>query len=178
MVCGKGSVMLIKLIGASMILVSCGCAGFCIAAAQRREEKILDMLCYCIEFIESELRYKLTPLPQLCRLAASQTDGVLCKIFLSLAIELDSQISPNAESCVNVVLSKHSDLPQQAAECLLLLGKTLGRFDVAGQLKGLESARDLCRRKLHTLRSNKDIKLRNYQTLGLCAGASIVILFI
>ena len=170
--------MLIKIIGALLILVGCGSIGFRIAASQRKEERVMDMLCKCLDFMECELQYNLTPLPQLCRITAGQADGILRKVLHTLATELDNQISPDVESCVSATLGKCAELPQQAAVCLAELGKTMGRFDVDGQIKGLESVRQMCRRQLQALRDNKETRWRSYQTLGLCAGASIVILFI
>lgn len=170
--------MLIKMIGAMLILISCGSVGFRIAASQRREETTLDKLCSLLDFMECELQYRMTPLPVLCRKTAAQADGLLRQVFLTLATELESQISPDVESCMFAALNKCNALPLKAAECLQELGKTLGRFDIEGQIKGLEASRQTCRRKLQLLRQNKDSRLRGYQTLGLCAGASIVILFI
>jgi hypothetical protein len=54
----------------------------------------------------------------------------------------------------------------------------MGKFDIDGQINGLEAVRSLCRRMLDELTSGREVRLRNYQTLGLCAGAALVILFI
>ena len=69
-------------------------------------------------------------------------------------------------------------MPEAAKRNLLLLGKTLGRFDLTGQLSGIESVIQLCRRDLDGLLSNQDVRLRSYRTLGICAGIALVILFI
>ena len=61
---------------------------------------------------------------------------------------------------------------------MLLLGKSIGRFDMDGQIKGLEAVRQDCRRRLDELSKDRDTRLRSYQTLGLCAGAALAILFI
>ena len=58
------------------------------------------------------------------------------------------------------------------------LGESLGRFDLPGQLKGLEAVRRKCLMELEALGRNRTERLRCYQTLGLCAGAALVILFI
>ena len=63
-------------------------------------------------------------------------------------------------------------------DALILLGRWLGRFDLDGQLKGLDAVRQECRRHLEELNNNREVRLRSYQTLGLCAGAAIAILFI
>ena len=170
--------MLIKVIGAVLILISCGSVGFCMAAAHRREESIMDSLCNLLLFMENELQYRLTPLPELCIATAQQTSGVLKNLFLLLEQELNSQISPDADSCMRAAVCRCSGLPQRAQQCLLELGKTLGMFDIDGQIKGLKALQGNCELRLQQLRFNKNDRLRGYQTLGLCAGAAIVILFI
>ena len=49
---------------------------------------------------------------------------------------------------------------------------------MAGQLLGLEEQRRRCNAELEKLNAGKEDRLRSYQTLGLCAGAALVILFI
>jgi len=67
------------------------------------------------------------------------------------------------------------DLVRGAAE---ELGGNLGRFDIPGQLRGLENTRKECCDKLQMLTQNNDSRLRSYQTLGLCAGAALAILLV
>ena len=58
------------------------------------------------------------------------------------------------------------------------LGKSLGRFDLNGQLQGIEQVRAHCRRELSSLENGRDQRIRGYQTLGVCAGAALAILFV
>ena len=60
-----------------MILIACSSCGFSIAAGKRKEEKLLCQLLQTLQFMEAELRYRLTPLPDLCRMAAGETRGTL-----------------------------------------------------------------------------------------------------
>ena len=55
---------------------------------------------------------------------------------------------------------------------------TLGRFDLPGQLRGLESAIRSTEEALRQLRDGAADRRRSYQTLGLCAGAAMAILFL
>ena len=61
---------------------------------------------------------------------------------------------------------------------LLLLGRSLGRFDLSGQLKGLTSLRERCSREMQELHLDRDNRLRSYRVLGLCAGGALVILLV
>jgi stage III sporulation protein AB len=170
--------MTIKLIGAGMIIAACGAVGFSMAASHRREEVALRQLIRAMDYMGCELQYRLTPLPELCRNAAAESAGVVSQALLCLAGELENQIAPDASSCMNAALSKTHRLPKRAEENLRLLGSSLGRFDLQGQLSGLEQTRHQCRRELEELTNNRDVRLRSYQTLGLCAGSALAILFL
>lgn len=170
--------MAMKWIGAMFVLAACGGFGFQIAAAQRKETRTLRQLIRILDFAECELQYRLTPLPELCRNAAQECSGPLSILFMHLSKELEDQISPNVSSCMRAAIAATQQLPRQTAEVLTLLGESLGKFDLNGQLRGLASVRGECNRRLDILSESQDVRLRSYKTLGLCAGAALVILFI
>ena len=170
--------MTIKWIGAILVILGCGGTGFSMASAHRKQERELRQFMGALDYLQCELQYRLTPLPDLCRHTAAQASGSVRKLFLALAVELEDQISPDVRHCMNAALEKSGDLPEVVSIVAENLGKTLGRFDMDGQLMGLERARQECRRALDMLTNNREVRLRSYQTLGLCAGAAMAILFI
>lgn len=170
--------MLLKWIGGLLIIAGCGSVGFRMAANHKKEERTLEMLKTLICYMQCELQYRLTPLPELCSKTANEATGVLKKLFQLLAQELEEQIAPNAEQCMLVAVNKCANLPDMSRSCLLSLGKTLGKFDLEGQLKGMDAVLSECEAQISKLKDKKEERLRSYQTLGLCAGAGLVILFI
>lgn len=170
--------MNLKMIGAICIIAACGGWGVLIASQHLQRIHLLRQLIGTLDYMECELQYRCTALPQLCRQAANQYPGKVGTLFLNLAEELEAQISPNVELCMAAVLEKYTDLPAIMRKLCRSLGSSLGRFDMPGQLRGLENVRAECRRKLEDLQHNKDARLRSYQTLGLCAGAALAILFV
>lgn len=170
--------MSMKIIGAVLIIVGCGGVGFSMAAAHRREEKALRELIRALDYMGCELQYRLTSLPDLCRCAAKESGGVIAQLLLNLSKELDAQVAPDALSCMNAALSKTKGVPQRTRKNLEALGVSLGQFDLQGQLTGLEAARKQCRRELDELSKDRDVRLRGYQTLGLCIGSALAILFL
>lgn len=170
--------MTIRIVGAALLILGCGSVGFQMAAAHVREERILRQLLRLLDYMECELQYHLTPLPELCRQAAEQEAGVLKGVFLRLAEELDNQMSPDVGRCMGYVLGRQQNLPPKTKKLLRLMGNSLGKFDLQGQIKGLESLRGECRRELKALEAGRASRLREYKTLGLCAGAALAILFI
>ena len=167
-----------KWIGAVLVIVGCGGFGFSMAASHRKLEGTLRQLIGALNDMECELQYRLTPLPELCRQAGTQSKGIVREVLLRLARELECQVSPDAASCMNAALSGIGDLPRNLRDIFKQLGQTLGRFDLPGQVQGLESVRAACRRELEELERDRETRLRSYQTLGLCAGAALAILFI
>lgn len=170
--------MIFKWIGAIFVIAGCGGVGIKLAASHINEERTLRKLISILDFMSCELQYRLTPLPELCRQVAAESTGVLSEIFLSLARELEDQVKPDVYRCMYAVLSMKNNVPEKTRKSLELLGRSLGRFDIDGQLRGLEGVRQSSRRSLDALSHNQDIRLRGYQTLALCAGAALVILFI
>lgn len=167
-----------KMLGAVLVIAACGGFGFLFAANYRREEKALRQLAAALDYMECELQYRLTPLPELCRQAGAECRSPISGIFLELALQLENQLSPDVSLCMRAAISRSNGLPGLAKKCLYKLGGSLGRFDLEGQLKGLEAVRADCRRELESLETNRAERLRSYQTLGLCAGAALAILFI
>jgi stage III sporulation protein AB len=170
--------MSLKLIGALFVILGCGGVGFSYAAAHRREEQNLRHLASALDFIECELQYRLTPLPELCRMAAQENHGCIKDVLMTLGEELENHSSPDVLSCMNVVYASVKDIPKRTRNALDVMAQSLGRFDLEGQLKGLSLVRSTCRRYLEELSANRDVRLRSYQTLGLCAGAALAILLV
>ena len=170
--------MSIKWIGAIFIICGCGYVGFSMGTTFRKEEKELRSLISALDYMSCELQYRITPLPTLCRVAGQERTGYVGKLLLNLASELESQISPDVESCLNMAVAATGFIPKRLSDAVIILGSSLGRFDLQGQLQGLEAVRSFCRAELDAMVSGRDARLRSYQTLGLCAGAALAILLV
>lgn len=167
-----------KWIGAILVIGGCGGFGFSIAHEALRQERLLRQLIGILNFMECEIQYHLTSLPGLCRMSARQVSGPLRDVFLKLAGELEACVCPDVESCLRSVLNRDTKLPRKMRRLLYQIGKSLGKFDLPGQLKGIEASRNACKRELRDMEHNRELRLRSYRTLSLCAGAALVILLI
>ena len=168
--------MYLKLTGGMLILMGCGGYGIMMATAHRREVAALHQLVQAMEMMICELEYRLTPLPELCRFASERTKGPVKTFLFALAKAVDEQISPDVGICTVAALKETPNMPRYASAQLQALGQTLGRFDLAGQLTGLERCQQACLGQLEVLEHQQSQRLRSYQTLGFCAGAALAIL--
>lgn len=169
--------MTYKWIGAILVMAGCGGWGFALAARQRQQERLLGQLEEILSLMSRELSYRLTPLPELCRQAGREAKGPISQIFTALATQLDSLAAPEVSGCMKKVLREHRDLPTDIRRLLYRLGRTLGRFDLPGQLEGLSVLQRECEQERRRAGENREERLRSIRTLGLCAGAALVILF-
>lgn len=170
--------MSLKVIGSILIIAGCGGFGFAMTAAYRREETALRQLIGALDYMQCELQYRMTPLPDLCRQAGLEYSNQIGSVLTRLSDELESYISSDVSVCMDTILRQHQGLPERVIRAFELMGSTMGRFDAQGQIRGLETVRAFCRGELEKMACNRDNRLRSYQTLGLCTGAALAILFV
>lgn len=170
--------MNIRWIGAIMIVLGCAGVGCGMALHYKRQMASLRQLWKAMDYMRCELMYRMTALPELCGKVSAFCTGGIRNIFWKLKGELESQISPDACGCMASVLAQCKDLPEKALDILSDLGKSLGEFDLDGQVNGIDGAILACKKELEELESDRVQRLRSYQTLGLCAGAALAILLI
>ena len=170
--------MTIRILGGILIILGCGGFGFIFSHLHRREVRYLRCLQSAFLFLECELQYRLTPLPDLCRKTAKICENRLSDLFQAFAEELEFQVTPEVYPCMAAAIRRTKDLPTQTKNILLLLGRELGHFDLDGQQKGVCAVQNEINRILAQCTQNQDQRLRSYQTLGICTGAALAILFI
>lgn len=170
--------MSIKWIGAMLIICSCGLVGFKISKAYRTEEQNLRQLLGALDYMVCELRYRQSALPDICFQIGNERRGCIGKLFANLSNELNARISPDVQSSLAAAAAVTGEMSRRVEEAICIMGSSLGRFDLDGQLLGLEAVRVYCQEQLNEMSKDRDTRLRSYQTLGLCAGAALAILFV
>lgn len=170
--------MIWKWIGASLIIAGCGGTGISIAVRMYQEEHSLKQFSDVLSFMENELQFRLTPLPELCHLAAKTTGGKIGETMEALSRELSRRTLPDPDSCMTAVLNNEKRYSRGMRMLFHQLAKGLGRFDLNGQIQALHCVRDRCQEELIRARTRSKESAKSYQTLGICAGGALVILFI
>lgn len=170
--------MILQPLGAVLIVGSSSYCGFAIAARYRMEERQLKQLHLAVTEMQCGLSYQLTPLPELAAAGAKRTTGELNRVLTVFSENLSNQLFPDAQSCMAAAIGQDSELSDRLVSILHLLGISLGRFDLSGQLKGFEEVQADIDREVQTLAQNRENRLRSYCTLGICAGAALAVLLL
>ena len=170
--------MYYRWLGALLIVTGCGGFGYTLTAEYKKQEILLKALLQSIKTMQWELQYRLTPLPELCQMAGKQAGGKIGKVFCGAAKEMEQQLAPNAESCLLQAISREPHLPHSIRLLLKQLGISLGRYDLSGQLEGLEAVAAACHEEQESLQEGRQERFRSYRTLSICAGAALAILFL
>jgi len=170
--------MIIKVIGAVMILLSCGSFGLYIYQGYKKEVSSINELIAILTFMESELKYHQLSIQELCYRIRSCYSGCVAKFMHSLALALDKNDETDISKCVNKILLTNQSVPQRTRALLSDIGKTFGCFDLDGQITQLEYHKAKCIQELEGYIKNKEGYIHSCQTLGLCAGAAVAILLI
>jgi len=168
--------MIIRIIGAALIVTGCVGFGFKTVFLHKREVHALKQIISALNYMESELQYRLTALPKLCQIICKMSDGIIFNFFQELTTEFENQISPDVKLCVDSVLSRLPEIPPITRKMLQSLGMSLGRFDIDGQLQDLEIVKNECIKQLELCTCNEESRLRNYRTFAACIGIAIVII--
>ena len=170
--------MKLQWFGAILVLSASGGFGLHMAASHRKSLQTLVQLRRSLDLMECALQYQLTPLPVLCRQAGENAMGAVRSVCLQLSDQLHRQTHEDPGAAMAQVLQAKQDLSSREHRLFAMLGDSLGRFDLPGQIKGLQAVREECSREIDLMKEHQKERLRSYQTLSICAGAALVILFI
>ena len=161
-----------------MIIASCTLVGFTISATYQREERELRQLVHALEYMCCELQFHRSALPEVCSTIGKEHSGYIGKLFENLTKELESRHESDVQACFATAAAAAGPLSRQLEDAVCMLGSTLGRFDLDGQLVGLKSVTAYCEQQLAVMSQGREARLRSYQTLGVCTGAALAILFV
>lgn len=160
-----------------MIIVGCSLCGWLRAQIYLRDEDMLRQMQQVLRFMIHDLKCRRRPLPALFRGCGEQGSGILQEIFLDAALEMENQILPDAAACMRSVLNRYA-LPDGCKEVMDGISRTLGHFDLEGQVRELESVLFTCGEMLKEHCAGKADKIRTIRTLGISAGIVLAILLL
>ena len=170
--------MHMKWFGALFVVVGCSGVGWLMASAISAQIKMLEQIQRILSEITCELQFRQSMLPQLFFDISERECGPVATVFRVLSEQLSKNEHPQVYMCMKSAVELTNDLPEPAKEILLELGRSLGAYDLSGQLQQISAVESHTEFLLMQLRGHKDVRTRCCQTLGICTGVVIAILIV
>jgi stage III sporulation protein AB len=169
-----------KGMGLFCVVLAASWTGFGFARAVRRQAAQLRQLVTALEFMKSEIQYRMTPLPELFGQLAGSPDPAVGGLFGLCAgfLRHDRTCPPAAAFQKALGEERRLVLSGETRQTLLALGLALGRFDVEGQCRSIELAERRLQKESDELEAKKRARCRSYETLGICAGLAIAVILV
>ena len=171
---------MIRLFGASLVVLAASAAGFGFAKNVRLQCAQLDALSWALETMAGEMSARLTPLPEIFLLLGSGGQRDVSLFFKTAGLALTTP-----PGCTVPVAFKRgfaaaaSFRPgEQAVQALYALSAGLGRFTLERQLAAIEQAKTAVTRELLSLQAQKQARCRSYGTIGVCAGLALAVILL
>ena len=168
----------LKLIGSVLLLAGCGYGGYSAGRTHLTDIRLIGSICNMVSRMINELQYRQPPLSGLLQVTAEKLPKQLSEIITELSTQMQRQVFCNISAAVAAILRKRKDIPPNTSFCLQEFADHLGEYDLAGQVRELESVLLLCNQRKTQLESESNMRVRGYQVFGLCIGALLAIVLI
>ena len=170
---------MLKLLGAGCVMAGALWWGFGAVGQLHRRARALEELHAGLVWLEEELTFRLTPLPQLLEQLGKSRHGETGRFFQEVDRLLQRDPEGGLHQSWRQAMVQHLDLLQvEDRQVLLEVGQTLGRYDVQTQRQALAR----CTRRLAGFRDEARGEVSRlgkvYTALSLAGGIMAVLVLI
>ena len=170
---------MLKLLGAALIMAGAGWCGLGAVGRLRRRVRTLEALRSALVWLEEELTFRLSPLPELLERLGRERPDPVGPFFQDVLTGLRRDPEEGLRQSWRQAMVRRLDiLTEEERQILIEVGQTLGRFDAKAQGQALRQAA----RRLDGIRAHaqEDLKRlgRVYIALSLAAGAAVVLVLV
>lgn len=168
--------MWVRIIGAAVTVSACSAFGFGVAFDYHRRVRMLRDFLACLQEMELALQEQPVPLPELVFRAGQLGKGNVYMLMRAYSDCLRRGLCADAAGCMCLALQQIPIEDRCLHRYFSELGRNLGRFDMPGQLRGLQSLSASAARKLSQLEQEQSAAVRVYRTLGVFGGLALAVL--
>lgn len=170
-------ILILKVCGMLLVVACTTSIGISMAQALSRRVKELEGCIALVTGLEGELSYSLAP-PDEAVARLEEREAAQEAPFLSACAALCRKGAPFPEAWRKAIGTQSGSLTQEDAAIVEALADTLGQCDLDGQLSSLTHAKSLLSMQLSAARERCESHGKLYRTMGLLAGAFVVVFFI
>jgi stage III sporulation protein AB len=170
---------MLKLLGAVLILLAGTGFGFYQARQLANRPRQIRQLIQALQRMETEIAYGFTFLPEAMIKVSKQLSSPLSHLFQQIGQQLSASSGQSTKDVWQTSVKegwKHTSMKEAEKEILLQLGYTLGLTDKEDQVKHLRLGVSQLQAEEEQARDEQRRYEKMWKSLGLLAGALIVIL--
>lgn len=169
---------MIRFLGIAFILAATAATGMVMiggVGAGMEQTRALQQL---LLLMRSEMQYHLTPLPEIFSAAAQSIDSPVGALSWTIAGSMMSGQPQTAFFAIKSAMEKTPQLtlPKAAKDAFLDLSRSLGKYDLEGQLAAIDYCLERIEAIAGTLESERSARCRSYGAVCACAGVCFLIL--
>lgn len=169
--------LFLKISGMVLVVICTTSIGMAMAQALTRRVSQLETGLAVLDALENEFCYSLTP-PDEAVLRLEQLESLSQAAFLPACASLCRQGLAFPRARRRAVSEQRGELIPDDITILAGLADTLGQSDLDGQISRLTQAKTQLKFQLEEARRHRDTHAKLYHTMGLLAGAFLVVICI
>ncbi len=171
--------MWLKLVGSTMVIISCSMIGFIVAGNFKYRPKVLRNLQTALSMFETEINYSNSPLPKAFENISKKCEKDVASLFDSTAKNLCLRCGLTANEawqkslkdfCINSCISNDD------YEILVAFGKYLGSTDRQNQIKNIKVTLNYLKQQEIKSIEEKQKNEKLWRYLGILSGLMILLL--
>lgn len=171
---------MLKLVGALLVITACGLLGNDVARGYAHRPQLLRSLQTSLQFVETEINYGATPLPEALEKVARAGNPELAPFFLEVREQLLSPLGISIQEAWEKGLdnlNRYTVLEPRELELLAPLGAILGASDREDQVKHLRLTLQQLKQAEVRAREEGSRNERMWRYLGFLFGLMLVLTF-
>lgn len=171
---------MIKVIGSILIIGGTATIGLKKILSMDNRVKALSSMISALEIMQSEILFRLTPIPELLQYLSETASGPSRIFFENCCREINRLGEESLLRIWKKALKNTPELELHSEEerALLDLGAVLGKYDLDGQGRAIAYAVSRLEKILQDAKTEKQMQSKVYGIMGIAAGLAVVIIFI
>lgn len=172
--------MLLKMLGSTMVIISCGMIGLKFSSNYEERLEILLSFKKCFRLLKNEINHTNLSLIEALKNIQFGCDEIIKKLIDEIVNRYENNKSSLHicwQESIDCIITKTS-LKEKEIDILKVIGTNLGVTNRENQIEYIDSIIEKINVIVEDLQSNKTNKCKVYKSMGVMTGLLIVILFV
>lgn len=171
---------MLRLFAAGLIVLGCSFFGFGASFAVKRQMRTLRDLQTALFTMKNELLYSMAELPDLLNSISQKVKGAVGSWLSDSGKTLLSEPTADVTDVLMERLEQNEGMryTDTTRSILYTLCLSLGKLDAEGQIRAIDKALEELSAQRKYMEENRDLRVKSYRILGICAGLALAVILL